>query len=161
MKSKFLFFIAFVSITRLYSQKIQHQIIDVAGASFSANGYTMTASIGQTATTTLKNSIIITQGFQQPEFSKTISAKQAQSVDFQASIFPNPTSELLQIALSGKIEGSFQLLIFNMNGQLLKKEKFEGDTFQLNVSGFAVGQYIIRLQNSDNQCFMTAKFIKI
>lgn len=143
-----------------WAQKITAQTIDVSGGTHSANGYTMTYSVGQTATTTIRaNAYIITQGFQQAEQNKTIDTKNTQLIDFQASVFPNPTSDLLHLSISGNVEHDFKLQVFNLNGQLLISKEFNGTTFEIEVQDLPKGEYVLTLNKGDAR--LSSKFLKL
>jgi hypothetical protein len=59
------------------------------------------------------------------------------------SIYPNPTTEVLQISGMG---ADSKGAVFNLNGQRVCT--FNGTTTTLNVSGWANGTYLIRIDNS-------------
>lgn len=156
----FIIFLCCFSIN-IQAQSIQHQVLDVAGTNLTAAGYSMSLSIGQTAISTLKaNNYIITQGFQQPEFSKITTTHNPEKTNFQATIFPNPTQDILNINVIGIENASYKTFIFNTMGQLIKKSEFVGNEVSVEVNDLPVGDYILRLQNIDSEQFMVAKFIK-
>jgi hypothetical protein len=57
-------------------------------------------------------------------------------------IYPNPVDDFLKIS-SDKAIG--QLRIYDMQGRLLVSENISSDTYELNVSRFPKGAYIIRV----------------
>ena len=64
-----------------------------------------------------------------------------QSEEF-VKIYPNPVDDFLKIS-SDKAIG--QLRIYDMQGRLLVSESISSDTYELNVSRFPKGAYIIRV----------------
>lgn len=153
-----LIFMAFTSVC--IAQKISNQTIDVSGGTHTANSYTMTYSVGQTANTTLKgNSYIITQGFQQAEQNKIITSKNTQLVDFQAKIFPNPTVDILNLTIEGNVENDFKVQVFNLNGQLLMSKDFNGATTEIEAQDLPKGEYILILTKGDAR--LSSKFLKL
>jgi hypothetical protein len=147
----------------LFAQKITSQVIDASGGTHRANGYSMTYSIGQTAVETLKSAnYIITQGFQQANQNTMIDTKdEPQQPDFQATIFPNPTQDVLNLSIENTNEKGFRIALYNLAGQQISQSSFLGNTHQIEVSQLPVGEYILRLQNIDNQKIMVSKFLKI
>lgn len=142
------------------AQKITSQTIDVSGGAHAANSYTMTYSVGQTASTTIRaNTYIITQGFQQAEQNKTIDTKNSQLIDFQATVFPNPTSDILQLSIEGNVENDFKIQVFNLNGQLLIAKEFNGSTFEIEVQDLPKGEYILTLNKGESR--LNSKFLKL
>lgn len=58
-------------------------------------------------------------------------------------IYPNPSSDYLNIETSGKST----LLIYNMQGKMLFSQEITTDTYSLNTSQFSKGTYLIVLRN--------------
>lgn len=76
----------------------------------------------------------------------TVSTKQIMQ-DLSLSIFPNPTSELLQIKLPKEFSSDAQLAVFDMHGRQLLKKKLT-DTAQLNISNLENGLYLLVVYTS-------------
>lgn len=66
------------------------------------------------------------------------------------NIFPNPTSNILNINLSGPRDRTFQLLIINNNGQTVHAGTITGATqHQLSVTPWTSGIYHVVVQNKE------------
>jgi len=63
------------------------------------------------------------------------------------NIYPNPVDDLLKISSDKKIG---QLRICDMQGRLLVSENISSDTYELNVSRFPKGAYIVRVVSTGN-----------
>tara|TARA_S200000501_G_C20700244_1_gene689181 strand:- start:123 stop:800 length:678 start_codon:yes stop_codon:yes gene_type:complete len=72
--------------------------------------------------------------------------------EMSISVFPNPTSSILNI----NFEGELKLSIFNMLGQQL----LETNDKQIDVSGFERGTYILIVQNLESNNITNFKIIK-
>jgi hypothetical protein len=62
----------------------------------------------------------------------------------QVKVYPNPTKSLFTIDISGESQ-SFEAVIYDFNGQILKKQVFEnslGDNF---VTDLAAGIYLVKI----------------
>ncbi len=163
MKKYNIFYLFLLVANALFGQKITSQVIDASGGTHRANGFTMTYSIGQTAVETLKNAnYIITQGFQQANKNTMIDTEEdPQRPDFQATIYPNPTQDVLNLSIENANEKGFRIALYNLVGQQISQSSFLGNSHQIEVSQLPVGEYIIRLQNMDNQKVMVSKFLKM
>lgn len=64
------------------------------------------------------------------------------------SIFPNPTLDILNIRSSENRD--FKIMIFGINGQLLKEQVMENSEVSIDVSTFAAGIYPIRFVDKEN-----------
>lgn len=163
MKKNSILYLFLLIANALFAQKITSQVIDASGGTHRANGFTMTYSIGQTAVETLKSAnYIITQGFQQANKNTMIDTEEEpQQPDFQATIYPNPTQDVLNLAIENANEKGFRIALYNLAGQQISQSSFLGNSHQIEVSQLPVGEYIIRLQNIDNQKVMMSKFLKM
>lgn len=81
--------------------------------------------------------------------------------DFFVSVYPNPTSDLLnfQISLPDN-NNQYELTIFDATGQVLNKEKVKPQqtTYTLDTSNYSSGSYFYSLTGKD-KTFKTGKFI--
>lgn len=78
------------------------------------------------------------------------------------SVYPNPTSNILQFSINQEVKTSLKLNIYNSSGVLVKSGTFSTATGQQNVSSLITGNYIIELiDNSSNKKIAFAKFIKL
>lgn len=77
------------------------------------------------------------------------------------NIYPNPTTNLLNIEFSTKDAGKIQFDIFDLNGRLIKtvsKENSDQVNQQINVEGLKTGTYILVIRTGTYTS--THKFIK-
>ena len=68
------------------------------------------------------------------------------------SVFPNPTSSILNI----NFDGDLNLSIFNMLGQ----QVLETNSKQIDISGLETGTYILIVQNLESNNSTNFKIIK-
>ena len=100
----------------------------------------------------------ITSEFTNPSTFATVSAGDAslsfETVDGQISIsiFPNPTSSILNV----NFDGELNLSMYNMLGQLI----LETNDKQINLSKFQAGTYILYIQNIESGNVTNFKIIK-
>jgi Secretion system C-terminal sorting domain/SprB repeat/HYR domain len=64
-------------------------------------------------------------------------------------ISPNPTSGQLQIAFKNQLTRDFSVQLFDVNGQILRSENFDGaqSTISLNYSDVPTGVYLMAVRN--------------
>ncbi|MBX9783244.1 MAG: T9SS type A sorting domain-containing protein, partial [Chitinophagaceae bacterium] len=65
------------------------------------------------------------------------------------SIFPNPTSNKLSIALPNNLIGG-QLRILSLQGKVMRIEKVASNNFTFDLANFAAGVYIVEIINKGN-----------
>ncbi|MBN2745810.1 MAG: T9SS type A sorting domain-containing protein, partial [Bacteroidales bacterium] len=80
------------------------------------------------------------------EFSEIISV--SISANGELSVFPNPanSSDLINVNMS--VEDDYEFSIYNLQGKLVKNEKFRGNQIQISAAEFAPGIYLIRVKDS-------------
>ncbi|AWH84040.1 hypothetical protein HYN59_02455 [Flavobacterium album] len=74
------------------------------------------------------------------------------------SLYPNPASSQLTIALPQALALPDSYTIYNSLGQVMGNGKFASATQQVNVSGYANGVYFIKIASGENS--RTLRFIK-
>jgi hypothetical protein len=100
----------------------------------------------------------VTSEFQDPGSFSIVTAGDAtlsvETVDGEMSIsvFPNPTSSILNI----NFDGDLNLSIYNMLGQQI----LETNDKQIDISGFERGTYILIVQNLESNNSTNFKIIK-
>lgn len=76
----------------------------------------------------------------------------------QVTISPNPTEGIATVHVNGNGNATVTLRLIDMSGRCLKEESFTGSTYQLNLTGYTNGMYLIEVECSGN--FLTEKIIK-
>ena len=69
----------------------------------------------------------------------------------KVTVYPNPTDGLLQVVIDGGNEQSFHFVLLDLNGKVLQNFTSHSLTNEVNLSGYAAGNYIFKLQSGDRQ----------
>ncbi len=72
------------------------------------------------------------------------------------NIFPNPSRQTVNIVLGTEQKAS-RLMIFNAAGQLVYSDQIDGLEYQIDVSTYAKGMYILQCASTDE--ILTKKFV--
>ena len=71
---------------------------------------------------------------------------------YKLIIVPNPTKDKATITLEGSdAKSNLEVSVFDMQGNLMKKEMKNGPTFTLNFAGYASGTYLIVARDGTDQ----------
>jgi len=93
---------------------------------------------------------------------QTLSSNESISskVFLDASVYPNPATNFINVNLNGPSSGTWQLSVTNVRGQVVVESSFKGVVKQLDISRLIPGTYTLSLFNSsgDSHSF---KFIKL
>ena len=95
----------------------------------------------------------------------TLSAVSIQEPDaslLSVNVFPNPTTDLINIQINHTSLANLFLTVTDMQGKEVFHGKFAGvsNVIGINASSFAAGNYILSLQDSDRKNLGVYKIIK-
>jgi len=80
-----------------------------------------------------------------------------------ASIYPNPTSSVINFEFEGKIdnEATFEVYIFNSAGKLMFSEIINNNSAQVDVQDLEAGIYIYQIRSNSKNNLITGQFVKV
>ena len=161
MKNKKLKFTAFLFLgLGLLSLQAQESI-PASGGIASGSGGTTSYSVGQVVYTTNAGTTgTVSQGAQQPfEISVVTQIKNAENILLQASIYPNPTSDFLNLKIENFKKQKYEIQIFNLNGKLLETKEIENAESKIEMKSYAGSTYFIKVMQKEKE-IKTFKIIK-
>lgn len=140
MSSKILLLIAAVFMT---APALSQETISTSGSSMSNAAVHVNWTIGDIVGETFTSSAIsLTSGFNQPSL-KLITATETITDNLEALLYPNPTSQLLNIAYDGNLPLTYK--VCTVTGIILHTGAIAGPAFQLDFTGNAPGIFIVEL----------------
>jgi lysyl endopeptidase len=75
-----------------------------------------------------------------------------ENMEFEFSVFPNPTNGIFNVALNREFEKEITLSVFDLCGRLVYKTYKTGNgTFEVNITDKANGSYILKLEVAGKQ----------
>ena len=146
----------------LYSQEVSLEIVSTAGETFQGNSMQIDWTLGELAITTLQNSDHqITQGFHQPNYIATIVDELPEEIG-QVNVFPNPTSDWLEITFSLNQTNEIQTLLYDIHGRLILKKENKGQIISEHISlkELPNGNYFLTILIDKDQYSKTYKIQK-
>lgn len=139
-------------INSIHSQ----EVVSTQGETYSSPNAIIDFTVGEVVINTVSDGTNnITQGFHQTNWNFV--GLENHTPSFEAIIFPNPTSEVLNIRAS-----AFENVIYTLydaQGKLIVKDKLTAEQTLIPVSQLATGSYSITL-NNPTQNLKTFKLIK-
>lgn len=78
-------------------------------------------------------------------------------LQFQMSLYPNPTDDLLNLDFQSNVIGTIQIL--NILGEKMKEIRVSGRSTKLDLSKLVVGQYVVAVMQREKP-IAYARFIK-
>ena len=149
----------------LSGQSIERSVIGAAGGYAETVGISGSSTVGEIATTTASNGgIILTQGFQQPVEGDFTSIRQP-DVQIGYRIFPNPTTDRLNIELSSSENLDIEMSLVDMQGRAVGglQESFllvGSVQRQWDLSSLSEGTYVLRFYESDGSMMQAIRIQK-
>lgn len=141
----------FVAVMVCFSQTLERQVISSAGSFSTAGGISLSATVGEVAVTTLiSGSVVLTQGFQQPNPEDLTAVPEEQKINLTYKIYPNPTSDKLVVELTVDKPAELIIQVYDMSGKdvilITKTIKVTGSVNELvDMSTLATGNYLVKL----------------
>lgn len=164
-KTKIMKFLTVVSLAVLpfvgMAQSISPEVIASAGEHFDNGTVQLSWTLGEVMIDTYDNGTnILTQGFHQTEL--TVTAIEREVVDIDMSIYPNPTSEFLNIDF-GRNDKDINLQLYDMGGKLIHKDVINAyqTKYVLPMQSVATGKYLIQMQSEDGKVNTTHQVVKV
>jgi len=143
------------------AQSISPEVIASAGEHFENGSAQLSWTLGEVMIDTYDDGTnILTQGFHQTQL--TITSVEETLADIRLNMYPNPTSELLNIVL-GNNRTDIELQLFDMSGKLIHQAKIEANNpkYVLPMNKVAAGNYLIQMQSVDGKFNTTHKIMKV
>jgi hypothetical protein len=162
MKRTLLILFAVSSGASANSQSITPSVIAAAGNHAIGSNAQLSWTIGECLTTTVSNgSGTITQGFHQTTLN-VVSIEEQNVAGVNVTVFPNPTSDHVSIALKNNVK-ALQIELLDINGKLLLRQKVEAevDRVQLSMMEYAHATYLLRIFCSDGSTNNTYRIEKL
>ena len=128
-------------------QSVDRQVWAAQGGFVRGQTMTIAWTLGEILTeTTGTGDRLLTQGFQQPDFSITQLSQEHE--ELQVSLYPNPTWGHLTLKSTPGL-GEFQVEIIDMLGKVLHQDQYAGHKLELDLTHYAAGQYVIQISDTN------------
>lgn len=146
--------IIYAASLQVYSQEVAAS----AGKHFEADHFQISCTLGEPVIQTLNGSNhTLTQGFHQGELVVTPVLSFTQNM--AVNVYPNPTSEYINIQLNGSQTGELKARLYSLDGKLLKQKIISDEKTELQLDEFTSGYYLLKLTKGKD-LLQTFKIIK-
>jgi hypothetical protein len=152
-----------------FAQDLDPSVLASEGGIDSNDDISLEWTLGEIAVATLyTNSTMITEGFHQPsltvsDYYETTNIELSHQSTAKIKVVPNPVRSIVNIQMEFSEESALNISLFDLAGiQLLEKlNQSPTDSFELNLSGFPAGIYLLRFSNQQGRVIRTFKLSKI
>ncbi len=147
MKSKAIITIVLVGVfLTANAQSISPEVIATAGEHFENGSSQLSWTMGEVMIDTYSaGGNIVTQGFHQTQLTVT-SIEESNPFSLDVNVFPNPTSQFLNIDVRGEHK-PLTVTLYDMHGKLIMQESLMKDqtNAKLDLSSLAMAYYILNV----------------
>jgi len=131
--------------------EIGRSLLSVGGGLISDGDTRIALTVGEAIVGTARSSsLIVTQGFQQPEDDRSSSVR-TQNV-LPLALYPNPAQQLVYLTMPLAAGDVGDVRVYDISGRAMllnEQARPVGDgQFELDISGLARGSYLIELTNA-------------
>ncbi|MDX2360342.1 MAG: T9SS type A sorting domain-containing protein [Crocinitomicaceae bacterium] len=114
------------------------------GGNITGSDGSVAYSVGQVVYTINSSATVrVIQGVQQP-FEISIVELTETLEDLNVSVYPNPSSHYLNIAIDEKYSSDMEFELFSLNGNLIKSGKLESEGF-IDISELRPSAYLLKI----------------
>lgn len=150
--------------TLSYAQSIPLQSVNSGGTKMSQVNGSLSFTIGELVVLkhTDSQGNTLGGGFTAGATLTTTSIQEADVTMFDVKVFPNPTSDLVNIRINHSSIEQVNVTITDLQGKEIYNGKYAGisNTIGINTTSYAPGTYTLSLKNNKNQVLSTYKIIK-
>lgn len=153
---KLLYISTFLSVFCAQAQSVTPQVFGAAAGSTTIAGNTYQYSVGEMVLVNTETSagVILTQGFLQPSNDAPSSIETFVN-NININVYPNPTTDWLNISFNKSVSESIQLVLFDASGRIVIQEQHldsgAENKLVLNLSNLASGAYMLHVLTAENQ----------
>lgn len=150
---RFLMLIAILGLT-FYGLQAQESV-NISGGDAAGSGGKVAYSIGQVVYTTIYGEDgKIFQGVQQPyEILEVSAIEELNENNYNISVFPNPTSDLITISIEGMDNPYAELQVYDMMGKLLMSKTMSDTQTQLDFNNLTPATYFVKIMLKEDGIF--------
>lgn len=136
------------------------ETVPAAGGNISGNSGSVSYTLGQVSCSGLVSTGgQVNQGVQQPYEFFTIGTDENNGIRLSMSVYPNPALSSVNLILENQNIENVSFLLYNLYGELLLKEKVNGNTTCIPVNHLPSGSYLLKVVD-DRSELKTFKIIK-
>jgi len=130
-----------------FSTASAQNTIPASGGNATGSGGSASYSVGQVFySTNVGTTGSATQGVQQPyEISVISEIEEAKIITLQCVVYPNPTTNYLQLTLNEEMLNGLTYYLFDLTGKLIEFKKVESNTTSIDMSHLIPATYFLRV----------------
>lgn len=151
-------------VTMSYAQSIAPQSVNSGGAEMTQANGSVSFTVGELVvlSQTDSNGNTLSGGFTAGATLTTLSIQETDVAVLDVKVYPNPTTELVNIQINHSTIDHVVVTITDLQGKEVYSGKYAGisNVIGINTASYATGTYVLSLKNLKKQVLGTYKIIK-
>jgi hypothetical protein len=151
-------------VTMSYAQSIAPQSVNSGGAEMTQANGSVSFTVGELVvlSQTDSNGNTLSGGFTAGATLTTLSIQETDVAVLDVKVYPNPTTELINIQINHSTLDQVVVTITDLQGKEVYSGKYAGisNVIGINTASYATGTYVLSLKNLKKQVLGTYKIIK-
>ena len=137
----------------------QEAVVTSGGNASGTNG-NVSYSVGQTVYTTNTGATgSVAQGVQQPFEIQTVLGVENFNINLQLAVYPNPTTNWLQLEVKNTDFTNLSYQLFDLNGRMIYNQKVTTETSTISMEQLPATVYLLKVLDNNKE-IKTFKIIK-
>ena len=150
--------------TMSYAQSLSPQSVNSGGTKMTQANGSLSFTVGELVVLSQTDSDgnTLGGGFTAGATLTTASIQETDAAILDVKVYPNPTSELINVQINHSTLDQVVVAITDLQGKEVYSGKYAGlsNVIGINTASYATGTYILALKNLNNQVLGTYKIIK-
>ena len=147
-----------------YAQSIAPQSVNSGGIKMTQANGSLSFTVGELVILSQTDSQgnTLGGGFTSGATLTTVSIQEADATVLDVKVYPNPTTELVNIQINHSAIDQVVVTITDLQGKEVYNGKYAGisNVIGINTASYETGTYVLSLKNLNNQVLGTYKIIK-
>ena len=136
------------------------EAVATAGGNASGTNGNVSYTVGQVVYTTYTGTTgSVAQGVQQPFEIQTVLGAENFNINLQLAVYPNPTTNWLQLEVRNTDFSNLSYQLFDLNGRMILNEKITAETSSIQMERLPAAIFLLKVV-SNNKEVKTFKIIK-
>jgi hypothetical protein len=142
----------FTALTLVGVSIMAQSTFGITGGDVSGSNGSMSYTMGQPAVMTAYSKVTnasakaanLREGVQQTYTIEELKIDGVQVLDFDVSVYPNPTADKITVSMGNDVQ-DMNYELYSIDGKLLKKGRFQGTEQNIEMKDYVSGSYVLRL----------------
>ena len=136
------------------------EAVATAGGDASGTNGNVSYTVGQVVYTTNTGTTgSVAQGVQQPFENQTVLGAENFNINLQLAVYPNPTTNWLQLEVRNTDFANLSYQLFDLNGKMILNEKITAETSSIQMERLPAAIFLLKVVNNNKEV-KTFKIIK-